>query len=354
MRHKKGPPRVMYEQSCCVYVDAAYLYAAAARRVTGTSLQSNVTINHEALINAVKAHAASSSTGLRLLRMHWYDTAENAIPTEEHRSLAILPRVKLHLGRIGLDGNQRGISIRMGLDLVLRTPQHVHTIYLLSDETALVDFVDEAQARGFQVVLLAVANRDGRRDSLSRDLIAAADDFELLDSALLDMAVTVRQQALAPGSEAEPAAEAQEEAEPEPVDTQVPSPAVVARRAQYRPALDNAAPVNNRPILPAPENTFTQPSPGHADDTFSAEHGFSDEELTTIMDRVIDRVLDNLGGQVLTQPAPAYGGHRVIPQEIDAALLTDLSHGLGVLGLSDELRHGLRERFWQAVELREH
>jgi len=59
---------------CAVYIDAGYLFAAAATKVTGTSLRSSVNVDHEMLITKISDFAKEQS-GLPLLRVHWYDGA---------------------------------------------------------------------------------------------------------------------------------------------------------------------------------------------------------------------------------------------------------------------------------------
>jgi hypothetical protein len=66
---------------CAVYVDAGYLLAATATRVTGTSLRSAVDVNHGALIEQIIEQAEADS-GLPLLRpgAHRDDVPGQAAP----------------------------------------------------------------------------------------------------------------------------------------------------------------------------------------------------------------------------------------------------------------------------------
>src|SRR5436309_1594653 len=79
---------------CALYVDAGYLLAAVATRLTGTSLRAGIEADHEQLIEALIAHATHRS-GLPLLRVHWYDTARNGVPNPLQEKIGLLPRVKL-------------------------------------------------------------------------------------------------------------------------------------------------------------------------------------------------------------------------------------------------------------------
>src|SRR6478735_7134735 len=58
---------------CALYVDVGYLLAAAATRVTGTSLRNGVVVSYPDLVARLIADAEQAS-GLPLLRLHWYDS----------------------------------------------------------------------------------------------------------------------------------------------------------------------------------------------------------------------------------------------------------------------------------------
>jgi hypothetical protein len=98
---------------CAVYVDAGYLWAASATRFAGTSLRSSIEADHERLIGALIAHAENASA-LPLPRVHWYDAAHNAVPDQAQEKIGMLPRVKLRLGRIGFDGEQKASTCASG------------------------------------------------------------------------------------------------------------------------------------------------------------------------------------------------------------------------------------------------
>jgi hypothetical protein len=91
--------------TCSLYIDAGYLLAAAATRITGTSLRSGIHADYAKLINSFVASAEEWS-GLPVLRVHWYDSANRGIPDAQQERIGELPRVKLRLGRFGMDGQQ--------------------------------------------------------------------------------------------------------------------------------------------------------------------------------------------------------------------------------------------------------
>ncbi|KZX21587.1 NYN domain protein [Rathayibacter tanaceti] len=142
-----------------LYVDAGYLIAAAATRVTGSSIRRGISVDYTVLLADLIALVEQRS-GLPLLRVYWYDAARDGKATSAQEEISLLPRVKLRLGRIGVDGEQKGVDLRIGLDMVghSRTGA-VDTMYLLSGDDDLTEAVDEAQAQGVQVIVLAVPSR---------------------------------------------------------------------------------------------------------------------------------------------------------------------------------------------------
>ena len=103
---------------CALYVDAGYLLAASATRVTGTSLRSGVDVDNGALITSLIAQAEVDS-GMPLLRVNWYDSGNRAggLPDFFQQQIGLMPKVKLRLGRRSLSGEQKGVDMRIGLDL---------------------------------------------------------------------------------------------------------------------------------------------------------------------------------------------------------------------------------------------
>jgi uncharacterized LabA/DUF88 family protein len=174
---------------CAVYVDAGYLIAAAATRVTGTSLRSSVNVDHDVLIAKLAAYAESQS-GLPLLRVHWYDASREGVIEPTHERIGLLPRVKVRLGRTGYDGEQKGVDLRIGLDLVGHARNGaVEVMYLVSGDDDLTEAVEEAQVHGVQVMILGVPTNSGGAHGVSRHLHRASDGLELVDGALIDDAV---------------------------------------------------------------------------------------------------------------------------------------------------------------------
>lgn len=85
-----------------LHVDAGYLIAAAATRLTGSSLRRGVKVDYERLISDLVAEVEKRS-GLPLLRVYWYDAGRKGIADADQERIALLPRVKLRLGRVPVE-----------------------------------------------------------------------------------------------------------------------------------------------------------------------------------------------------------------------------------------------------------
>ena len=187
---------------CAVYVDVGYLLASAATRVTGTSLRSGVEVAHAELVEAIMAQAAESS-GLPVLRANWYDSGggRGGTPDREQEQIGLLPRVKLRLGRLSHAGEQKGVDLKIGLDLVTHARNNaVDVMFLVSGDDDLTEAVEEAQSHGIEVVLLAVPVISGKPHAVSQHLLRAADRLELIDERVIDSAVTVYVREMLAGS----------------------------------------------------------------------------------------------------------------------------------------------------------
>lgn len=179
---------------CAIYVDVGYLLAASATRVTGTSLRRGVQVDHPQLIKGLM-ETAEAESGLPLLRVNWYDSGARpgGMPDFVQDEIGLLPRVKLRLGRLSHAGEQKGVDLRIGLDLATHGRNRVvDVIYLVSGDDDLTEAVEEAQGHGVQVILLAVPMHDGRPHGVARHLQRASDGLVLIDGEIIDEAVRSR------------------------------------------------------------------------------------------------------------------------------------------------------------------
>lgn len=178
-------------RSCCaVYVDVGYLLAAAATRVTGSSLRRGVQTDYASLISWLCEHAEADS-GLPLLRVNWYDAGgrPGGMPDASQDEIGTLPQVKLRLGRLSYSGEQKGVDVRIGLDLAIQARQRVaDVVYLVSGDDDLTEAVEDAQSHGVQVVLLAVPRHDERPLAVSKHLLREVDRTQIIAQDAIDRA----------------------------------------------------------------------------------------------------------------------------------------------------------------------
>src|SRR5690606_35289811 len=111
---------------------------------------------------------AQQISGLPMLRVHWYDSAKDGVPDAQQERIGELAKVKLRLGRFGVDGQQKGVDLRIGLDLVAHARNDASDVFfLVSGDDDLTEAVEEAQVHGVQVVVLAVPNVADRPHAVS-------------------------------------------------------------------------------------------------------------------------------------------------------------------------------------------
>lgn len=343
-------------RSCCaIYLDAGYLLASAATRVTGTSLRGGVQVDHQRLITAVTEQVQADSS-LPLLRVNWYDSGAGpgGTPDRLQEQIGMLPRVKLRLGRLNSYGEQKGVDLRIGLDLVTHARNGVvDKMYLVSGDDDLTEAVEEAQANGTEVVVLAVSNPDGRPHGVSRHLQRAADELVLIDDGIVVATVKPRTEPRQPEHVpvVSPVDPVPGEAEQEPTVLR-PTPALLAARSAPRPA-----------ALAASASATVQPASGlvyrsdSGDGRLAGINGLPDPGVTG--DPVAEEVVAEVCAGVLEtwlrratdhDVASLRQGRPFIPGEIDRALLMDLSARADVFDLHESTRYQLRHQFWIRVD----
>lgn len=310
-----------------VFVDAGYFIAAAATRRTGSSLRRLVSVNYESFV-ADLTRLVEERTGLPLLRVYWYDAGKNGLPDYEQEKVARLPKVKLRLGRIDVEGGQKGVDLRIGLDMVGHSRNRaVDVIYLLSGDDDLTEAVEEAQAQGVQVIILAVPTAQGGPHGVSRNLSMAADGIEILPSEIIDRSV-------APVVSAPPTSASR-------VTPQV-------MRKQVTPADVRRSATAAKPAVPS---TVVYSSGGEHASYVAPEYEGVTEELSRAITGVVGRTFDAWSSSATEiQRNDLLRGRPTIPSDLDRALLVDLADVMSDYNLSDEARVELRIQFWKKAE----
>jgi len=334
---------------CAVYVDAGYLLASAATRVTGTSLRSGVHVLYERLIGSIIEQAEASS-GLPLLRVNWYDSGSRAggLADPFQEQIGMLPRVKLRLGRLSNSGEQKGVDLRIGLDLIMHARnQAVDVMYLVSGDDDLTEAVEEVQGHGIPMILLAVPNAEGQPHAVSRHLLREADGIETITPDAIDTFVIARTR---PDPEPEVAATVAEATSPAAAvaaGASRPSPIQLAVRRQPRqprpPVPTAPAPIRRESAALVYSSVTGQPSAAN----IPAEMPVSPELVAEVCSSVLTTWLQRAHPDEIRQLQVA---RPLIPGDIDRALLTDLSARTSVYYVEEHDRRLLRDRFWVQLD----
>ena len=369
----QGGPMRSY---CAVHVDVGYLLASAATYVTGSSLRRGVTVDYPTLI-ARLVEQAETSSGLPLLRVNWYDSGARpgGQPDFQQEEIGLLPGVKLRLGRLSYSGDQKGVDIRIGLDLAIQGRNRVaDVVYLVSGDDDLTEAVEEAQSHGVQVILLAVPDHQGRPHGVAKHLRREVDGLLLIDAETI--AATVRSVAIPDelipeDPDAEPTAEPGEDEVASPTGPPAEEPTVEAKGEQPPSPPVPAPPAEPTPAAGAPPTPGPTPSSGAPAGPSPAV--FPRRKATTlvlpgadVMEEVpfdpevgvtadlVDGVAKQLVASWCATSTPAQlatlrDSRPAIPAELDRALLMDLASRSQGAHLSDEVRQHLRDRFWVHV-----
>jgi uncharacterized LabA/DUF88 family protein len=180
---------------CIVLVDAGYLLGAAASLLAGEPSRSRITVDHTALIQALRERA-ESDTERPLLRIYWFDGAPDRVPQPEHRRLRVMPRVTVRLGALTRsDGRwaQKGVDAAMHAELTeLARNGACSDVVLVTGDGDLLPGMMAAKEHGVAVHLWAVQAADGDYNQ-SEDLVAEADERRVLDRAWITQAVRAKE-----------------------------------------------------------------------------------------------------------------------------------------------------------------
>lgn len=233
-----------------ILVDAGYLFAQAAEDLFGPNVRRDaLRLDERAAALALEAKAAEIfGADSSLLRVYWYDAApREGRMNESHQRLALLPNMKIRLGTLNSNGQQKGVDALICKDLFeLSANGAASDILLVSGDEDLRVFVEMAQSHGSRVSVLSVGDP---KDSVSRLLEMESDGLYRLP--VRDAAAFV---SLANGSAASsPAPRAQKSAskkarpapkKPAPAPHPSPAPQTPAAAAQHppRPAHQHGAP----------------------------------------------------------------------------------------------------------------
>lgn len=131
-----------------VFVDAGYLFAAGSKLISNEKLpRGELNLNYDAVLRLLTGLVADI-TELPLLRVYWYDGTSTG-PTPQQLALAYRPSVKLRLGFVNQQGQQKGVDSLIVTDLInlARNRAMADVLLLTGDEDIRVG-VQQAQEFG--------------------------------------------------------------------------------------------------------------------------------------------------------------------------------------------------------------
>ena len=158
-----------------VFVDAGYLFAQGSAALTGsTQKRIGLSLDEGAALAALLAVAQEKADGVPLLRVYWYDGAlGHGGPTLEQEAIANCDNVKLRLGFINKQGQQKGVDSLIVTDLIDLARNHaISDALLMSGDEDVRIGVEISQGLGVRVHLLGIVPSRG---SQSKQLLLAAD-----------------------------------------------------------------------------------------------------------------------------------------------------------------------------------
>jgi hypothetical protein len=149
-----------------IFVDAGYVHAAAGRLCVGTEDRRAFELDAEGLIDAFIEKARVIFPDSRLLRVYWYDGARRRIHTAAQQRIAELPDVKVRLGNLNANNQQKGVDslIRSDLESLARH-RAISDAALVGGDEDLVSAVEAAQGYGARVHLWGIEAEGGRNQA---------------------------------------------------------------------------------------------------------------------------------------------------------------------------------------------
>lgn len=183
--------------SVAVFVDAGYLFAQGAAVLSGSSKPRNILTLNETAVVAELTNVANGKTGsIPLLRIYWYDAARGGRGlTLDHATLAHTDYIKLRLGFINSQKQQKGVDSLIVTDLIELARNHAMSdaVLMSGDEDVRIG-VQIAQSFGVRVHLLGI---QPSRGSQSLQLLQEADTTTEWDATVVARFLTVQPPAAA-------------------------------------------------------------------------------------------------------------------------------------------------------------
>ncbi|RAX46550.1 NYN domain protein [Arthrobacter sp. AQ5-05] len=347
----------MMSQSA-IFVDASFLLAIGGHRASGTTLRAAFTVNYEALIDGI-LQTAKEFSGLDNLRIYWYDAAKDAIFTDQHKRIGLIPGVKVRLGRISFNGEQKGVDLKLGLDLVgIARNRAASVAFLVSGDDDLAEAVEEAQDLGMKVVLIGVEKADHRLGvaSVAEHLALRVDSIitfpeELIENSFVkavawDAGHAAQTATIASAGAAANLIEAgavPQPSAPKSAGPKPPTPALLNQRPKLRAPVQPHAPVQSDYELVYSSTQQTSGFSGGAGIAASAMDIASEVGSSVAKNWYASTTPAELNDLMSERP--------LLPPDIDRVLLKDCAQRIGEWKTDlQDIRRSLRIAFWDQLD----
>ncbi len=167
-----------------IFVDAGYLFAAGSALITGSKKsRSSCQLDVKKALNALITKAKGVEPDARVLRTYWYDGIKPYTgPTAAQTALGEEPYVKLRLGMLNSQGQQKGVDSLIVTDLIeLARNQAIHDALILAGDEDIRVGVQVAQSFGVRVHLLGVVPTRGNVSPHLRQEMDSLSEFDNAD-----------------------------------------------------------------------------------------------------------------------------------------------------------------------------
>lgn len=326
-----------------IFIDAGFLLSLGGHRAAGTTLRSAFTIHYESLVRGI-VQTVKKNTGLSNLRVYWYDASKDGLFTEQHKRIGFIPGVKVRLGRISYNGEQKGVDLRLALDLVgVARTGAASVAYLVSGDDDLAEAVEEAQDLGMKVILLGVRRDESRLGvaSVAEHLALTADAIETIPDQLLDSSFTkVVEWDNEHAVQAASIAAAPEEGNAHPSKPTMPTPAVMAQKL-------------NLAVQATSEETEAEVvySSGGEQSGFQGKAVYEQRELSVAEEIGFKVARSWLVSTTQQDLVELMSDRPQLPPEIDRTLLKDCAQVIGEWKTDQQqIRRVLRGAFWECLD----
>ncbi len=259
--------------------------------------------------------------------------------TDRHKRIGLIPGVKVRLGRIAFSGEQKGVDLKLGLDMVgIARNRAASVAFLVSGDDDLAEAVEDAQDLGVKVVLIGLEKPDHRLGvaSVAEHLALQVDSIITLPPDLIESCITK-----------------QVAAEPIPAPA-APAPAVPLPEAPVTVARPHPVPTPGKPKPPilTPGSRF-QRSESQVVFTSSATGSSGAEgNPMDVAYEVGASLATNWYGSVTQNDVNELLADRpILPPEIDRVLLKDCAQRIGEWKTDIQaVRRTLRLAFWEKLD----